>query len=133
MPRLRYSRFVIFLLTSGLAAAVNLLARYVVNFWTSYELAVALAFPFGLATGFSLAKLLVFEPSTLPVTTQVARFTLVNLIALLLVWTISVGLVRFIFPLIGYRWHSEEVAHFAGVASPAIMSYLAHRRFSFAR
>jgi putative flippase GtrA len=127
------SRFVRFLSTSGVAAFVNLLARYVLNHAMRYEVAVALAFPFGVLTAYVLAKAFVFEASSLPVRSQLARFTAINLLALVVVWTVSVVLARITFPWMGLSWHANDLAHLIGVASPAVFAYVAHQRYSFLR
>jgi putative flippase GtrA len=125
------NQFVRFLLTSCVAAFVNLLARYGLNHEMPYEVAVALAFPLGVVTAYILAKAFVFEASPLPVRSQLARFTVVNLLSLVMVWTFSVGLARIVFPLMGLSWHADDLAHLIGVASPALFAYVAHQRYSF--
>ncbi len=126
-------QFARFLLTSGTAALVNLIVRYKINLVMPYEAAVALAFPFGVLTAYSLARTFVFEPSSIPMRSQLTRFTAINLVALIMVWGVSVGLARFVFPGIGLSWHADDLAHFIGVASPAGFAFVAHRRFSFQR
>jgi hypothetical protein len=59
------------------------------------------------------------------------RFFVVNLAALAQVWLISVALYRLIFPMIGFEWHAELVAHSVGVLSPVVTSYYAHKHYSF--
>jgi putative flippase GtrA len=127
------SRFWRFLLTSGFAAFVNLLARYEFSRVMRFELAVALAFPFGVATAYVLARAFVFETASIPIRSQLSRFTAINLIALVMVWGVSVGLARAAFPSIGFSWHSEDLAHLIGVASPAVFAFFAHQRYSFER
>lgn len=126
----QYARFV---LTSGAAALVNLVVRYVFNLLMPYEAAVAVAFPFGVLTAYSLAKIFVFEPSSIPVRSQLARFTAINLVALIMVWCVSVGLARILFPKLGLAWHADDLAHVIGVASPAAFAFFAHQRYSFQR
>jgi len=58
--------------------------------------------------------------------------TLVNLAAVAQVWVVSVGLARLVFPVAGFVWHAETVAHVIGVAVPVFTSYLGHKHFSFA-
>ena len=62
---------------------------------------------------------------------QLTRFALVNAIAFVQVWLVSVGLARLLFPAIGFTWQAEIVAHAIGVASPAVTSYFLHQHFSF--
>jgi len=124
-------RFVRFVLTGGFAAAINVASRWVFSFAMPYELAVTFAYLVGMLTAFILSRSFVFERSSSPVAQQFSRFALVNAVAFCQVWLVSVGLDRLLFPIIGFVWHAETVAHIAGVSSPVITSYFAHRRYSF--
>jgi len=124
-------QFFRFLATGGVAAAVNLASRYVLNFFMSFEVAVAVAFLVGVSTGYALAKIFVFQRSGQTVATEFKRFATVNLAALGLVWPISVGLAIYLFPVVRFTWHAADVAHFIGVMSPAIISYFGHRHYTF--
>lgn len=125
-------QFVKFLLTGGVAALVNLGSRYLLNEVVDFEVAVALAYLLGMVTAYVLARLFVFEASGRSVASEFKRFTIVNLFSLVLVWSISVGLARLVFPAIGFAWHADDVAHFIGVMAPAIASYFGHRFYTFA-
>lgn len=124
-------KIILFGLVGGLAAAVNLLARFVINYFTSFELAVVLAFPFGLLTAYFLSRAYVFGPSGRSRASELTRFLQVNLVALIFVWGISVGLANIIFPAVHFTWHAEDVAHAIGVLAPALTSYIGHRYYSF--
>lgn len=124
-------QFVIFLFTGGIAALANILSRVMFSRFVSFEIAVILAFPVGLFTAFVLARLFVFGPSGGHVGSELYRFVIVNLLALVLVWAISVGLARLFFPMIGFTWHAETIAHTIGVLAPAATSFLAHKHYSF--
>jgi len=56
----------------------------------------------------------------------------VNAVAFAQVWIVSVGLAHWVFPAIGFTWRAETVAHVVGVISPVAVSYVLHKRFSFA-
>ena len=85
----------------------------------------------GMTTAYILNKLFVFVSPDRQISAEYARFALVNLVAIALVWCVSVGLARLLFPAIGFTWHAETVAHIIGVASPVYTSYLGHKHFSF--
>jgi putative flippase GtrA len=124
-------RFVRFLLTGGFAALINLGSRYVLNEFMSFEAAVAVAYLAGVVIAYVLAKVFVFDKSGSAVATEFRRFVIVNLLSLAVVWCVSVGLAINVFPALGFRWHAEAVAHFIGVLSPAVVSYLAHKHYTF--
>lgn len=127
------ARFVRFMLTGGIAAIVNLISRFLLNFLMSFASAVAVAYLIGMITAYVLGRRYVFERSGRGVAGEFWRFTLVNLFAAAQVWIISVGLAEYLFPASGFKWHPLDVAHLIGVSMPVFTSYLGHRHFSFAR
>jgi putative flippase GtrA len=120
-----------FILTGGIAAAVNIGARWLLEFSVRYEVAVALAYVIGMTTAFILARAFVFAATTGDPRRQYSRFALVNIAAFAQVWLVSVGLARYAFPAMGFTWHPETIAHTIGVMSPVFVSYIGHRDFSF--
>jgi putative flippase GtrA len=124
-------RFARFLYVGVAAAAVNILSRVSISHFVRFEYAVALAFPIALTFAFLMSRLFVFEISRRTVWEQYLRFWLVNLVALIQVWLISVGLTYWFFPAIGWTFHSELIAHTVAVCSPVLTSYYAHRAFTF--
>jgi putative flippase GtrA len=124
-------QFALFLVTGGIAAAVNIVTRMALERFVSYEVAVGLAYLAGMITAFILARVFVFKPAGGDAHGEFFRFALVNGVAFAQVWIVSVGLARIIFPAIGFDWHTETVAHIIGVLSPVVVSYILHKRFSF--
>lgn len=123
--------FLLFLATGGLAAAINLVTRFLLSTVLLYEIAVALAYLVGMAVAFLLFRRFVFKGGE-NWAAELRRFILVNVFAFVLVWVVSVGLGRFLFPLIGFRRHAMDVAHLIGVLCPAVSSYIGHQRYTFA-
>jgi putative flippase GtrA len=125
------SRFARFFFVGVVAAAVNIFSRVLISYFVRFEYAVALAFPIALTFAFVMSRYFVFEASKRPVWEQYLRFWLVNLVALIQVWLISVGLTYWFFPAIGWTFHPELVAHTIAVCSPVLTSYYAHKVFTF--
>jgi putative flippase GtrA len=125
--------FALFLVAGGIAALVNLVTRIIFNLVVRFEVAVILAYICGMTTAYVLARYFVFERSGRSVNDEYARFTLVNLAAVIQVWIVSVGLADIVFPRLGFTWHSYTVAHVIGVAVPVFTSYMGHKHFSFAQ
>ena len=125
-------RFTLFLLAGGIAAGVNILSRIALNWLMTYETAIVAAYLVGMTAAYLLNKAFVFDPSGRSVPGEYLRFGLVNVIAVVQVWVVSVGLARLIFPAIGFTWHPETVAHLIGVMVPIFTSYLGHKHFTFA-
>ncbi|MCY1669363.1 GtrA family protein [Rhizobium sp. SL86] len=124
--------FIRFALSGGLAAAANILSRMALSQLTNYSAAIVIAYLIGMTTAYILMKLFVFEKSGRSVQHEYLRFGLVNLVALVQVWAVSLGLARFVFPWIGFSFHAETVAHVIGVLSPIASSYFMHKYFTFA-
>jgi putative flippase GtrA len=125
------SRFGRFILTGGIAAAVNVLSRVALSTLLSFRWAVLVAYLLGMITAWILARRFVFERSSRHWSREFLRFGLVNCLALIQVWLISVGLAEWLFPRLGIHTLAEGLAHVIGVASPVVTSYLAHKHFTF--
>jgi len=124
-------QFFMFLLTGGLAAAVNFGSRIVYNIWLDFSSSVILAYITGMVTAFVLAKMFVFKESQQPVHHSAAFFILVNLVAVLQTWGISMALAYYLLPQLGVTLFVHEIAHAVGVAVPVFTSYIGHKRWSF--
>ncbi len=124
-------RFIRFLAAGGFAALVNLVSRYLLTPLIGFEVSVVVAYLLGMAVAFILFRTLVFGRSGASVATESYRFVIVNLVALMLVWAISVTLADFIFPAIELGWHCQDIAHFIGTCVPAISSYIGHSMYTF--
>jgi putative flippase GtrA len=103
----------------------------VISKWLPFEAAIALAYLLGMTTAFLLTKAFVFKKSEVHWLLEYGRFALVNVVAFIQVLLVSEGLVRLLFPRIGFHWHPEEIGHLIGVMSPIVTSYYAHKHFSF--
>lgn len=124
-------RFVSFVVTGGIAAGVNVVSRWLLSFVTFYEAAITIAYLVGMTTAFLLARRFVFAPTTGGWLREYGRFALVNVFSFAQVLLVSDLLARLLFPAIGFTWHAHDVAHLIGVMSPIVLSYYAHKHFSF--
>lgn len=123
--------FLKFLVVSGFAAVVNFVSRIIIDIFTSYGIAIVLAYLVGMVTAFALNKLFVFQKGKKHSAKQFMIFTLVNIAAILQTLVISILLRDYFFPYIGFNFHTDEVAHIIGLGVPAFTSYLGHKYFSF--
>lgn len=125
-------KFGSFVLVGGLAAAVNWFARIILSGQgVAFEIAVVPAYLLGMVTAYLLSRMFVFEKSGRSLGSEIWRFTLVNLVALVVVWVVSVSLERWILPAIGWTWRPAEIAHGIGILCPVFTSYVGHRHFTF--
>lgn len=125
--------FIFFLFAGGFAAVVNFGSRFFYNAYMSFGNAVIAAYITGMITAFVLSKLFVFEKSVHATHKEFFYFTLVNVVAVIQTYVISVGLAEYIFPKIEFSYHPKAIAHALGVAFPVFTSYIGHKRFSFKR
>jgi putative flippase GtrA len=123
--------FMLFLVAGGLAALVNLVSRYLLTPVVGYEASIVIAYLVGMLVAFLLFRTLVFGRSGRSFGDESFRFVIVNIVALALVWVISVTLARTVFPALDFTWHSEDIAHFVGTCVPALSSYLGHSIYTF--
>jgi putative flippase GtrA len=124
-------QFLVFLATGGTAAAVNFGSRIVYNEWMPFSTAVIFAYITGMITAFVLAKAFVFKDSQQSMQRSAFFFLLVNLVAVLQTWVISIVLAYHVLPWLGVTQFVKDIAHAVGVVVPAFTSYVGHKRFSF--
>lgn len=96
-----------------------------------FSLAVVVAYVTGMVTAFVLAKIFVFKRSTQPFYQSAFYFALVNLLAIVQTWIISVGMAFYILPACGIALFTKEIAHATGILVPAFTSYVGHKYVSF--
>lgn len=125
-------KFGSFVLVGGLAAAVNWFSRILLSGQgVPFEVAIVIAYLLGMVTAYLLSRMFVFEKTGRSLTSEVWRFTLVNMVALVVVWVVSVSLESWLLPAIGWTWRSAEVAHGIGILCPVFTSYVGHNYFTF--
>ena len=96
------SEFSRFILTGGFAAGVNFFSRIALSQFMTYRFAVFFAYLIGMVTAFILSKVFVFQKSGQSATNEFIKFTIVNVVAVIQVWLISVGLAEYGFPSINF-------------------------------
>lgn len=124
-------QFLVFVFTGGTAAAVNFFSRMLFSLWVDFSVAIVLAYLCGMVTAYLLARAFVFKDSQQHMAKSIGFFVLVNLVAILQTWGISVLLLRYLHPFIADIHLAEAVAHAVGVVVPVFTSYLGHKHFTF--
>jgi putative flippase GtrA len=124
-------QLLLFLITGGFAALLNVVSRVGFSRFLHFELAVLLAYGVGMLTAYALARKFVFVKSKTSVRRSFAAFALVNLFAVLQTWLVSIGLRNWLLPLLGIVVMRDLIAHSVGVAVPVLSSYFGHKHISF--
>jgi putative flippase GtrA len=125
------AQFVRFVLAGGIAAAANYGSRFLFSAWVPYPLAITCAYLVGMAVAFALMRQYVFCAAGQPMLPQVAKFAVVNMLALLQTLVVSLLLARWILPAISVQEHVEAIAHLVGVVVPVFTSFIGHRQATF--
>lgn len=124
-------QLLLFLVSGGIAAALNWGSRFLFSLWMGFEWAVACAYGVGMLTAFVLMRTFAFEGRGKPALPQAGRFAVVNAAALAQTWIVSVVLARWALPAVGVTTHAEAIGHLIGVLFPVFTSYIAHRKYTF--
>jgi putative flippase GtrA len=124
-------QFLLFVLSGGVAALVNIVSRVGFSQLLRFELAVLAAYAVGMVTAYLLTRRFVFPASRQSLQRSFAAFALVNLVAVLQTWLVSIGLRQLLLPIIGVTALLDLIAHGCGVIVPVFTSYLGHKHISF--
>ncbi len=124
-------QFLIFLATGGTAALVNFISRIVYDQWLAFSTSVLLAYMTGMVTAYVLARAFVFKTSVQPLYRSIAFFVLVNVLAIVQTWAISLLMLYQVLPALQIDLLAPELAHATGIVVPVFTSYLGHKYWSF--
>lgn len=131
IKQFKSKQFISFIIAGGFAALINFGSRFIYNEYISFGNAIILAYITGMITAFILNKLFVFSKSDHSTKKEFFYFTLVNLVAIIQTYIISVGLVNYIFPSISFTFYPNSIAHGIGIIFPVFTSFIGHKYFSF--
>ena len=124
-------QFAAFLLVGGTAAAAQWLSRFAFSLVFPYSGALVAAYGVGIVVAFELNRRFVFPAASLEARKQFLRFLGVNVVSFAMVWVVSMVLGEQLLPrLMPVSW-AEAIGHGVGVLSPAGVSFLLHRNFTF--
>lgn len=126
-------RFLRFVISGGFAALINIGVRALLSQVMNFHTAIILAYIIAMITAYILSRLFVFEVSGQSVAKELTKFAIVNILALMQVWLVTVLVSYYFLPSIGWTLYPKLVAHIIGVGSPVFTSYFGHRYFSFRR
>lgn len=124
-------QFARFLAAGGTAALLHWLARFAFDAFMSFGLAVVLAYAVGILVAFVLNRTFVFPRSARPVRDEMAIFTIVNIASFPLVVAISVLMGVYVLPQFLSLELAKAIGHGAGVLSPVLVNFAAHKWITF--
>ena len=124
-------QFLIFVLTGGIAALSNILSRLGLSKILQFELAIIIAYLIGMLIAYVLAKKFVFINSKKSIKSSLAGFALINLLAIIQTWLVSIGMKTFLINFVESIFITELIAHTSGVIVPVFTSFFGHKYISF--
>ncbi len=125
------SQVVRFLLLGGTAAAINWLVRFPLSLFMPFPAAVFVAYLIGMMAGFTLYRAYVFPGSALPLGVQIGLFLAVNLVGAAAVMGVSISLLEWLLPALGWLLFPEAVAHGTGIGVGAVVNFIGHKYLTF--
>ncbi|ARU56024.1 GtrA family protein [Oleiphilus messinensis] len=125
------SEFARFIVVGGFAAGVNFVSRVIYNQFVGFSLAIILAYLSGMVTAYLLSRWFVFSPSGNATVRELFFFTLVNMLAVLQTWLVSMLLYFFVLDWLNVNAFKKEISHAIGIMVPVFSSYLGHKYFTF--
>jgi putative flippase GtrA len=120
-----------FLFAGCIAAAINFLSRIFFNFWFDFSTSISLAYIIAMLVAFYLKKHFVFPIGKQPIFNSIGFFILVNLIAFLQTFAISMVFLLYILPYFNIAKMTHEISHAVGILATVMTSYIGHKKFSF--
>ena len=123
--------FIKFVGVGGVAALINFISRVFLNNIFNYATAIIIAYLIGMATAYSLCRLIVFTPKNNSNAQQMMLFIFVNVLAVSQTLAISLILYKHTFLWINDLSLRATSAHFVGVLFPVISSYFGHKYLTF--
>jgi putative flippase GtrA len=123
--------FIKFVVVGGFAAMVNFGSRIFYNEYIDFSNAVILAYCSGMLTAYVLSKLFVFSSSQHHAIKEMLYFILVNIIAVIQTWGVSMFLFLYGLGWVNIDLYQREIAHVIGILVPVFSSYLGHKYFTF--
>jgi putative flippase GtrA len=124
-------QFVFFLLTGGVAAAINFVSRVFYSHWFNFSVSIVIAYITGMIAAFVLARIFVFTECKHSLQRSALFFVLVNVVSICQTWVVSISLAFYVLPLVGWKFFVPEISHVVGIIVPVFSSYIGHKHWTF--
>ena len=128
--QIKNKEFLLFLFSGGLAALVNIFSRSIFSFFLDFKSSIIYAYILGMITAYILSRKIVFF-SKKNVLKSFFYFAIVNFLAIIQTYYISIWTKEIILPYTGINQFMELIAHSTGVIVPVFTSYFGHKYISF--
>lgn len=118
---------------ASVSLVVNLIARFLLNFYFSFGASVVISYLLGLFVNFYVSNKFVFSADeNLSVKRRFVRFSLVACVGLIVAYMVSqIALFILIEKAIFSKYLNELFAHICGIIASFVCNFLGHKFFSF--
>ena len=124
--------FILFLITGGFSAIINLSSRIIISNFLRFEISVLISYFIGMITAYFLAKKYVFLNVKKSYKKSFPIFALVNLVAVLQTFFISKYIRIWLITIFNNLMMIDFVSHLCGVIFPIFSSFYGHKYITFA-
>ena len=124
-------QFILFIITGGTSAIINILSRIILSNFFRFEIAILIAYGIGMITAFLLAKRFVFLNSNKSIKKSFPAFALVNLLSVLQTFFISKYIRIFLINIFNNIIIIDFISHLCGVIFPIFSSFFGHKYITF--
>ena len=123
--------FILFLLTGGFSAIINLSSRIIISNFIRFEISVLIAYLIGMITAYFLAKKYVFLNIKKSYKKSFPIFALVNFVAVLQTFFISKFIRIWLINIFNNLLIIDFLSHLCGVIFPIFSSFFGHKYITF--
>ena len=124
-------QFIIFIITGGTSAIINILSRIILSNFFRFEIAILISYGIGMIIAFLLAKRYVFLNSNKSIKKSFPAFALVNLISVLQTFFVSIFIKKWLIIFLDNLSFIELVAHTFGLGILVFTSFYGHKYITF--
>ena len=124
-------QFILFIITGGTSAIINILSRIILSNFFRFEIAILISYGIGMITAFSLAKRYVFLNSNKSIRKSFPAFALVNLISVLQTFLVSIFIKNWLIIFFNNLLFIELISHTCGLGILVFTSFYGHKYITF--
>ena len=124
-------QFILFIITGGSSAIINILSRVILSNFFRFEIAILISYGIGMITAFVLAKRYVFFNSNKSIKKSFPAFALVNLISVLQTFFVSIFIKNWLIIFFDNLSFIELFSHSCGLGILVFTSFYGHKYITF--
>ena len=129
--RKKRKQFVLFIITGGTSAIINIFSRIILSNFFRFEIAILISYGIGMLIAFILAKRFVFLNSNKSIKKSFPAFALVNLISVLQTFFVSIFIKNLFINFFDNLSFIELISHTCGLGILVFTSFYGHKYITF--